>query len=389
MALGIVFSCAVVLSFASVAYVSKLACSVGALANPGRRHIHSGLVPKLGGLSVALGLLLAVLFSIPLSREMAAVFVSSGLVLALGAYDDVKGASWREKLAVSVIATSVLIFYGGLEVRDLGNILGFGDIRLGILSVPFTCFALFGIMNAANLVDGLNGLLCGISIITFLSFALLGYLTGNTGAALLSVSCLGAVIGFIPFNYPKAKIFLGDTGSLFIGFLMGAVSLMLIRGGAVKTDIPPLVLLLPIFDALRVMGLRLFKGSHPFRPDRRHFHHLLMRSGISCRSAVHLMWAISAVFAVFAVISRNLSSEFTFVSELSFMFVMGVVVMNLKSVKTVSSKVHGGNGRTRASKILSNETGAIMASTPETRTETVVKARTVRVKKEENTPTLL
>lgn len=387
MSLGIAFICAAVLSFASVSCVSKLALASGVLANPGRRHIHNGFVPKLGGLSVALGFFPAVLLSVSLDREMAAVLVASGLVLALGAYDDARGSTWKEKLAVSVIATSVLIFYGRLEVRDLGNILGSGDIRLGILAVPFTCFALFGIMNAVNLIDGLNGLLCGISLITFLSFAILGYIAGNAGATLLSVAGLGAVIGFIPSNYPRARIFLGDTGSLFIGFLLGAVSLMLIHGGAVKPVVPPLVLLLPIFDTLRVMGFRIFKGGHPFHPDRKHFHHLLVRSGISGRNTVKLMWAMSAVFAAFAVLSRDRSSEFIFISELSLMFIMGMFVMNLKSVRTVNAKARGG-GYARASKVLGNETGAITTSMPEE--AAAVRARAVRVeKKKENTPTLL
>lgn len=342
MVLGVALTVAALLSFVSVSYVSRLALASGALAKPGRRHIHNGLVPKMGGLSIALGFFPAVFLAVPPERQTAAVLVSSFLVLAFGIYDDVRGLTWKGKLAVSGIATSVLIFYGRLEVRDLGNILGFGNIKLGVLSAPFTYFALFGVMNAANLIDGADGLLCGISLMAFLPLAILGYESGNTGAALLSAACLAAVAGFIPFNYPKARIFLGDTGSLFIGFLIGAVSLMLIRGGMVRPVVPPLVLLLPIFDTLRVMGLRILRKKHPFRPDKRHFHHLLIRSGMRERNAVRLVWVVSVFFAVFAIFSKGLSSEVIFISELSLMSIMGIAVMNLRSVKTVTAK-----GRTR------------------------------------------
>ncbi|MDA8388227.1 MAG: MraY family glycosyltransferase, partial [Nitrospiraceae bacterium] len=343
------------------------------------------MIPKMGGLSIALGFFAVALFIVPLDRQTISVLAASGLVLMLGIYDDVKGSTWRVKLIVSVMATSVLIFFGHLCVRDLGNILGFGNIKLGLLSVPFTYFALFGIINAVNLVDGLDGLLSGISIVTFLSFALLGYMAGNTGAAFLSLVGLCAVIGFVPFNYPRARIFLGDTGSLFIGFLIGAISLMLIADDRIKPVVPPLVLLLPIFDTLRVMGIR----NHPFRPDRKHFHHLLLRSGISSLGTVNLMWMASAVFAFFAVAFRNWPSRYLFITESSLMLMMGMVVKNLKGVRIASSKIRRGTGYAMSGNASGNKLGAPYRVTAKAALKNKksfeVKVQTIRVEKEENT----
>ncbi len=330
---------AVLLSFISIPFVSKAARSLGALANPGGRHIHLEPVPRMGGISVALGFFPVVIFAVPMDRQMISVLASAGLVLALGVYDDIRGATWKEKMAVCIAAASVLIFAGHLYVRDLGNLFGLGTINLGWLSVPFTYFALFGIINAINLIDGLNGLLCGISMLAFLSFAVLGYVTGNIPAIFLSVVCLGAVIGFIPSNYPRARIFLVDTGSLLLGFLIGTVALILIQDDRIKPVVPPLVLLLPIFDTLRVMSIRFFSGGSPFRPDKKHFHHLLLRSGVSSTDTVMFMWMISVVLSFFAVFLRNRPSEFILVIELSLMFFMALIVKNLRSVRLIESKI--------------------------------------------------
>lgn len=294
-------------------------------------------IPKLGGLSVAAVALPIISIALKLNREITAVLISSSLILVLGIYDDIRGADWKEKLLGSACAISILIFYGHLRIASLGNIFGLGKIDLGPLSLPFTYFAMFGIINAINLIDGLNGLLCGVSIIAFCSFACLGYFAGNYNVVFISMIFLGAIAGFMPHNYPKAKIFLGDTGSLLLGFMFGALSLMLIRDSGIKPVIPPFVLLLPVFDAIRVLIIRVQNGQNPFQADKKHFHHLVKRSGISDRGTVLYMWSITAFFSISAVLFRKADSDLLFIIELLIILFIGFIITRLKSVRTASS----------------------------------------------------
>jgi UDP-GlcNAc:undecaprenyl-phosphate GlcNAc-1-phosphate transferase len=233
-------------------------------------------------------------FIFSINRVTGSYLASSAVILMLGIIDDVRGSDWKLKLAFSVIATSIFMFGSNIWIDNLGNLFGSGFIHMGLWGIPFTFFAVFGVMNAINLIDGLDGLACGISCITFTAFAIFAYISGNHTVYHLSLATLGATLGLLIYNYPRAKIFMGDSGSLFLGFSLAVMSILLTQGGGkVRPMVPVIILGLPIFDTLRVMTVRMLNNKHPFQGDKTHLHHLMLRSGIPRNRVVITIWVLS------------------------------------------------------------------------------------------------
>jgi len=175
---------------------------------------------------------------------------------------------------------------------------------LGILSIPFTYFSVVGVTNAINLIDGLNGLAGGLSLIAFLFIGIAAYLSGNHVLAMMSIAFVGALGGFLKYNFPKAKIFMGDSGSLFLGFSLAVFSIFLTQNENFRVDpmFPVMILLIPIFDTLRVMFVRAFNMKNPFKADKAHLHHLLVRRKFSSVNAVIFLWSLSIILGLLAVL---------------------------------------------------------------------------------------
>lgn len=340
MPIYIIFFIAFVISFATVPLLISLAHNRGAIAIPGKRHIHSHPTPKLGGIAIALGVILIAPFIFPIDRVIFSYFVSSSLMLLLGIIDDLRGASWRIKLLFSVVATSIMIFGADIWVRDLGNLLIFGDINLGLWGIPFTYIAVFGIVNAINLIDGLNGLACGVSSIAFLSFAVFAVISSNETVLFLSLANLGATLGLFKYNYPKAKIFMGDSGSLFLGFSLAMLSILITQGEAavINPMVPVVILGIPIIDTLRVFTIRILNGKHAFTPDKTHLHHLMIRSGIPLNRVVKTIWMLSALMSFLAfVLYKSESWLLLLVLCIVFAFI-GIFIENLHIIKARVSR---------------------------------------------------
>lgn len=302
MSLYIILLASFGISFVTAPVVIQLANNNGVVAVPGKRHIHAKPTPKLGGIAIAAGVLLISALIFPGNRVTSSYLASSGIMLLLGIIDDVRGSGWKTKLAFSVIATSIIIFGTGIWIRSLGNLFGFGEVQLGYWGIPFTYFAVFGIINAINLIDGLNGLACGVSSLAFLSFAILAAVSRNDTVLFLSLACLGATLGLFRYNYPRAKIFMGDSGSLFLGFSLAIQAILLTQGEntRIKPIVPVIILALPIFDTIRVLALRVVTKRPPFNADKTHLHHLMMRSGIHPNHVVKVIWVSSALMSVLA-----------------------------------------------------------------------------------------
>ena len=334
MTLYISFFIAFVVSFATVPLLISLAHNSGAIAIPGKRHIHTLPTPKFGGIAIASGVLLISPFLFPLDRVIGSYFISSALILTLGIIDDIKGTNWKLKLAFSMAAISIMIFGGGIYLKDLGNLFGSGSVHLGIWGIPFTFFAIFGVINAINLIDGLNGLACGVSCIAFLSFAVFASVSGNNTVLFLSLVNLGATLGLFRYNYPRAKIFMGDSGSLFLGYSLAVMAIMLTQGdGKIDPMVPVIVLGIPIFDTLRVFAVRAMNGKHPFEPDKTHMHHLMIRSGIPLNRVVQTIWMLSALMSFLAfVLYKNDSWLILLVLCIVTAFI-GVFIQNLRIIK--------------------------------------------------------
>jgi len=337
MPLYIAFLSAFAISFLLVPVVMSLATSLGAIALPGRRHIHAHPTPKFGGVAIACGVLLMSPFVFTIDKVIGSYLLSSAVMLSLGIMDDIRGADWKVKSVFSVIATAVFIFGSDLWISSLGNLFGNGEIHLGDWGIPFTFIAVFGVVNAINLIDGLNGLACGVSSITFVAFAVLASVSGNSTVFYLSICCLGATLGLFRYNYPRARIFMGDSGTMFIGFSIAVMSIMLTQGeGKINPMVPVIVLAVPIYDTLRVFLVRVINRRSPFLGDKTHIHHLMMRSGIRQKRVVQIVWVLSALMSSLAFIFYRLDSRLMLFSFCIIIVLMGVVIRNLRIIRTMT-----------------------------------------------------
>jgi UDP-GlcNAc:undecaprenyl-phosphate GlcNAc-1-phosphate transferase len=330
-----VFLTAFIISFVTVPFVISLAHNHGALALPGKRHIHLKPTPKYGGIAIALSVITISLFVLPLNRVISSYLLSSALMLTLGVFDDAKGSDWRIKLIISFTAISMLVFGGGVWVKNLGNLFGTGEVQLGLWGIPFTYFAVFGVISAINLIDGLNGLACGISTIAFTSFGIFAYIDGNSTVFYLCLASTGATVGLFRYNYPKAKIFMGDSGSLFLGLSLSFIAILLTQAeGDINPMVPVVVLGVPIFDTIRVLTIRLMNKRHPFKADKTHIHHLMMRSGIHPTRVVKIIWTLSCLMSLLAFVLFGNESWVMMLVFCIFIASMGIFIENLKILRS-------------------------------------------------------
>jgi len=335
-----IFFIAFGISFVIAPLIMMLANNAGAIALPGGRHIHTRPTPKFGGIAIALSVFVISLFIIPVNRQIGSYVAASVIMLMLGVIDDFRGINWRIKLALSVTATSIVIMGTGLWVENLGNLIGLGEVHLGYWGIPFTFFAVFGVINAINLTDGLNGLACGVSSIAFLSFTIFASMSGNETVFYLSLINLGATLGLFKYNYPRARIFMGDSGSMFLGFSLGVQAILLTQGrnDSVSPMVPVIILGLPIFDTIRVLVVRILNRRHPFRADKTHLHHLMMRSGTHPNQVVKVIWILSALMSALAFVLYRFDGWVMLVIYFLFIAFIGVYVENLSIIRSNKSR---------------------------------------------------
>ncbi len=330
---------AYVVSSVTVPSLISLAHHKGAVAFPGSRHIHSLPTPKFGGIAIALSVLLISPFIFSIDKVTGSYLASSAVMLILGIIDDMRGTTWTMKLGFSCAATSILVFGGDLWIARLGDLFGTGDILLGRWGIPFTFFAVFGVINAINLIDGLNGLACGVSSIAFISFAIFASVSGNSTVFYLSLINLGATLGIFRYNYPSARIFMGDSGSLFLGYSLAALAILLTQGeGNINPMVPVIVLGIPIFDTLRVLIVRIIRKRHPFRGDRTHLHHLMVRSGTPQHRVVESIWILCSLLSGLAYVLFQYESWVMLLVLCIVLASVGIFIENLRIIKLSTTR---------------------------------------------------
>jgi UDP-GlcNAc:undecaprenyl-phosphate GlcNAc-1-phosphate transferase len=298
------FGVPLVLTLLMTPSVIWLAGKYGCIDQPGGRRVHCEPTPRWGGLAFFAGVL-PIFFFIHLDNRLVSYLAASFLLVAVGAIDDWKQLGFTVKLLAVLAATTIVVLGGDLVVQNIGTYGSFGEMRLGVMAIPFTYLCIVGVTNAVNLIDGLNGLAGGISFIASLFMAVVAYLSGNHLLAGLCLAFAGAVGAFLRYNMlTRAHIFMGDSGSLFLGFSLSVFSVMLTQDPRhhVEAMFPMLVLLVPIFDTLRVMGLRAFSGKNPFEADTNHLHHLLLKAGFSPKKSVILLWSLTAALGLAATL---------------------------------------------------------------------------------------
>lgn len=301
---------------------------------PDERMVHMGFIPRLGGVGIFSGFLFSIAVSIPLFYQdlsdvshYISIIIASFLILFIGITDDIKGLNAPRKFGGQFIAASLVVF-SGCRIDSIVNPFG-PDLSLGVLSVPVTYLWLIGITNAVNLLDGLDGLAAGVSLIASIVFAVMAFIAGNIIIFIFCLSLAAGTIGFLKLNYHPASIFMGDTGSLFLGFILAALSLKTFESSAsnIAMLLPVLVLAIPIGDTTVSFFRRLNRGQHPFKPDKDHLHHRLLFLGLTHKQAVHIIYILSIAYGVTAILIALGAQVFGFI-----MLILSIVmsVLGLK-----------------------------------------------------------
>ena len=289
---------AMAISALAVMSFSRLAPSLGVVDHPGGRKAHAHSVPLVGGISIFVALL-GTGYIAGIASSAAYFLFALAMVTAVGFWDDVAEISPRLKFAVQIVASVIMIFAAGVELRSVGDLLGWHPIGLSILVVPMTVFAIVGVINSINMMDGMDGLGGSIALIAFAWYAAVAAGSGLHVQFDIALIFCGAIAGFLLFNlrFPwqkHARVFLGDAGSLMIGFALGWFAIDLTQGQG--RTFPPIaalwVLLLPLADCVSLMSRRLRAGRSPFVADRRHIHHYLLARGFTHSQALGIMVAV-------------------------------------------------------------------------------------------------
>jgi UDP-GlcNAc:undecaprenyl-phosphate GlcNAc-1-phosphate transferase len=309
-----IFGLSLILSFVLTRNVRNVAIARGWVSVPNHeRHLHRDPLPRLGGVAIfvsfAISLAVAWLLNwrfqaLPLvasSKALWTLLPPACLIFLLGIYDDLRGAGPYLKFSVQALAATML-FAGGLRILDLPVLFGSHDLPW-FVGLPLTILWVLAVTNAFNLIDGLDGLAAGSALFSTMVVFVIALLSGSSLVALMTIALAGAILGFLRFNFNPATIFLGDCGSLFIGFMLSALALQ----GAQKAPtiiavaIPVVSFGLPILETALSVARRFISGRPVFTADREHIHHKLLQMGLSHRQVVIVLYAVSALFALLSL----------------------------------------------------------------------------------------
>jgi UDP-GlcNAc:undecaprenyl-phosphate/decaprenyl-phosphate GlcNAc-1-phosphate transferase len=291
--------------------VRNVAIAHGLLAPPAsRRHLHTKPLPRLGGVAIFFAFLIALAALIPISslrhgsfspRHLLGILIPACIVFLLGVYDDVRPVKPKSKIAVQSIA-AVLLYFAGFGLHYSNSF--FTAFGVDLIGLPLTVFWVLLITNAFNLIDGLDGLAAGSALVSAMAIFVMALFGHNDVVAVAVIALAGAILGFLPCNFYPASVFMGDSGSLFIGFLLSALALE----GPVKTHsmagiaIPLLIFGLPILDVTLAIVRRFLRGQSPFEGDADHVHHKLLKRGLTQPQAVRILYGVTAAFGAASLV---------------------------------------------------------------------------------------
>jgi UDP-GlcNAc:undecaprenyl-phosphate GlcNAc-1-phosphate transferase len=291
-----------------------LAIKLGVFDEPDARKVHKGLMTRLGGLGIYAGFLAGFLVYGDFSRPMLGLLTSASFVTAVGYYDDIKNISPKFKLLGQIVAALILMVFG-VHLEYLTIPFTESIVDIGILGYPLSILWVVGICNAVNLIDGLDGLASGVSAIAAISIGVVAYVSGLIMVAALCIILVGSILGFLKWNFHPATLFMGDCGSLFLGFVLAVFSLMGMSEGAtlIALFVPVFILGIPVLDTLFAIIRRHRQHKPIFQADKGHFHHQLLNMGLSHRDTVLFIYAITFLFGTMAVLVALLPSIYSVV----------------------------------------------------------------------------
>ena len=319
--------------------VKHLAYRIGAIDVPkDNRRMHNTPIPRLGGLAIFGGFLLATLLFVEITVQFRGILIGSLMIILLGVFDDIYSLPALPKLAVQIGAAFVAILHGNV-IRFLSNPNVFSAstyVDLGWLSIPITLIWIIAITNAVNFIDGLDGLAVGVSAISTAAMLAIALLASEGQVALVLAALLGACIGFMPYNLNPAKIFMGDTGATFLGYILACLSIQgLFKFYAIISfAVPFLILGVPIFDICFAVIRRLAHGQNPMQADRGHVHHRLIDMGFDQKQSVAITYMLTAILGLSAVVLATSGELRALVLIGALLFVGGVGAYLITAKKT-------------------------------------------------------
>lgn len=306
---------AFLISLGVTPFVIKLAFKIGAVDVPKeKRKIHNKPMPRMGGFAIFIAFVLGLVISQgAITTTERGIIIGATVIVIGGILDDVMELKPKSKLAFQVLAAVILILHG-IYINSITNpfsSLSDGFINTNIFAIPMTIIWVVGVTNALNLIDGLDGLAAGVGFIASVTIYMVAILAERNSVATLTAILAGSILGFLPYNFNPASIFMGDTGSQLLGFLLAAISME----GAVKSAttfvvvVPILALGLPIYDTLFAVIRRKVNGKSIMEADRGHLHHRLLDLGLSQRQSVIIMYLISACLGGIAILAMEISTK--------------------------------------------------------------------------------
>jgi UDP-GlcNAc:undecaprenyl-phosphate/decaprenyl-phosphate GlcNAc-1-phosphate transferase len=317
------FITAFIISFFAIPSIIKIAIEKNLCDEPDERRSHTLRTPSLGGIGIFAGLIFSITFWIPFNTcdhpEQAYIkyiLCAYIIIFLIGAKDDIIPLSPVKKFAGQLLAAFILVYQAKIQLTSMYGIFGMNEIPEW-LSIILSAFTIIVIINAFNLIDGINGLAASMGIISCAAFGIWFYIYGRLDLAVLASASIGALMAFLYYNITPAKIFMGDTGSLLVGLTASILAISFIESnknwhdGWFIESVPAVaigVLIIPLFDTLRVFTLRAIRGKSPFNPDRTHVHHLLLDIGYSHIQSTLILVFVNISFIVLAYILRKLGS---------------------------------------------------------------------------------
>ncbi len=282
----------------------KIAHHVGAIDMPDERKVHTKPMPRLGGLAIFGAFLLGYILFGDLTVQMVSILIGGFIIVLMGFIDDIKPIRARYKFLVQLVAATIAVFYGGLEINYI-SFFGYSLDFITPINYLVTVIFIVAIANAINLIDGLDGLAAGVSSIYFTTIAVITLILNLTGglSIVLTLVMLGATLGFLLYNFNPASIFMGDSGSLFLGYMIAVISLLNFKTAAITSLIVPILILsIPILDTLFAILRRLIKKQSIGTPDKEHLHHQFLKMKFSKRVTVLVIYMINIMFSVVSVL---------------------------------------------------------------------------------------
>lgn len=322
-----------VISYFATPLVKSLAYKVGAIDVPkDNRRMHKTPIPRLGGLAIFIAFLFAVIIFADIDPQMQGILLGAIMIVVLGVLDDIMTLRALPKFLVQIAAAGVVVYHG-CSIQFISNPNVFSDVaylNLGWLSTPVTIIWIVAITNAVNFIDGLDGLAVGVSAISTASLLVIALMVAEMNVSIILAALLGACIGFIPYNKNPAKIFMGDTGATFLGFILACLS---IQGlfklyAIISFAVPFLILGIPIFDICFAFLRRIAKGQNPMVADRGHVHHRLIDMGFNQKQAVAISYMLTAILGLAAVLLTS-SGEFRALILIGSIIIVGAIGLRI------------------------------------------------------------